>query len=197
MTFKILMFACLTIMFSCKGSKKSASTTNDSESKSVTIIESDYEYSTETLNIDMEIAEPTAGRIILSLERTPCFGTCATFKYDVYDNGTVLYKGVRFVENEGYYKAMMPVEDFNTIINKAKEVGYFEFENRYPVEGQAPSDLPRCLTMLRTKSEYKKIENEFRSPKKLVEFEKYLEEKLKALELTKIRDLSYQQNNDR
>jgi len=187
MTFKVMMFACLTLMFSCKGSKKSTATTNQTETKSVSIVESNYQYSAEELNIDMEIAEPTAGRIILSLERTPCFGTCATFTYDVYDNGTVLYEGVRFVENEGYYKAMLPVESFNSIVNKAKEIGYFEFANGYPEEGQAPSDLPTCKTLIRTKNEYKKIDNQFRSPKELVEFEKYIEEKLKSLELINIR----------
>ena len=42
--------------------------------------------------------------VIITLERTECFGTCPVYRLTVHGDGRVVYEGIRFVEVEGTVK---------------------------------------------------------------------------------------------
>ena len=39
--------------------------------------------------------------VVITLERTACFGVCPVYKLTIYGDGRVLYDGIRFVRTEG------------------------------------------------------------------------------------------------
>ena len=41
--------------------------------------------------------------LLASIERTPCFGKCPTYKISIYQSGYVIYEGKQHVKNIGLF----------------------------------------------------------------------------------------------
>ncbi|MDA0714230.1 MAG: DUF6438 domain-containing protein [Bacteroidetes bacterium] len=78
--------------------------------------------------------------LLLSYERTPCFGRCPVFKIKVYESGYTTYQGVNFVEYMGYFYTHINAEDLNTIYQLVNEADYFSLNDSY--DNENIMDLP-------------------------------------------------------
>ena len=108
-----------------------------------------------------------------SIERTPCFGRCPTYKLRIYQSGYATYEGIRFVEKEGIYETHFTKDELKQIADKAKEIGYFDLDDEYdsPV-----TDFPSTITSLNKGGNKKSIKNRHHGPDILRNYEKFLDE---------------------
>ena len=80
--------------------------------------------------------------LIISLERTACYGTCPIYKMEVFSDGSAFYHGERFVEKEGNYEFTVSKETMDYILKKADEISFFQMEDKYTAN---VSDLPKTI----------------------------------------------------
>ncbi|MFN9039726.1 MAG: DUF6438 domain-containing protein, partial [Planctomyces sp.] len=73
-----------------------------------------------------------ADSLFFSLERTPCFGQCKTYRIRVYRSGFAVYEGSSFVEKTGTHYGHVGSDTLALLLRKAQEVDFF---NLQPVAG--------------------------------------------------------------
>lgn len=81
---------------------------------------------------------------VITLERTPCFGTCPVYTVTIFEDGTVIYEGNRFVSVTGKQTGEIPPETVAAMLTAFKDVGYFDWNEAYDL--QDVSDLPTVIT---------------------------------------------------
>ena len=115
-------------------------------------------------------------KIIISLEKTACFGRCPVFKIIIYDKGKALYSGQKFVKKVGEHDLKFSKKEIDKILSKAKKIGFNNLKNEY---SERITDLPTTYIMINNK----KIKDYYGAPSKLKDLEKMIEnivlEKLK------------------
>ena len=128
------------------------------------------------------VPEGTDVNLVAKIKRTPCFGKCPVFTVELYNNGTVKYNGVAFVEKKGNFVAKANSELVQQIQSKALSIKYLSFENKYPIAPVAIADLPTTTTYVRIGDVGKQISNNFDAPRELIEFENWLEQEFNKLD---------------
>ncbi|MGI0019926.1 MAG: DUF6438 domain-containing protein [Nitrososphaera sp.] len=83
--------------------------------------------------------------VVITLERTPCFGFCPSYHVAVYGNGTVVYEGRDFVEVKGEQRSEIPQQDVKELIDEFYAADFFSLRDRY--EAQI-TDLPSQTTSI-------------------------------------------------
>ena len=68
-------------------------------------------------------------KLIISLEKTACFGTCPILKIEIYNNGAVVYNGIKHVKRLGIHDFEIQPKEIQKILSKAKEIGFYNLEN--------------------------------------------------------------------
>ncbi len=124
-------------------------------------------------------------QLLASIQRTACYGQCPMYKAVFMDNGEVHYIGRRFVDKIGTYSGLISSEQVLDIQNKITEYSYFELDSLYPTP---IADFPSCITEASLNGVTKKVIDRRNPPKNLKAFEKYLDEVLGTVELTKVSD---------
>ena len=110
-------------------------------------------------------------KLIISLEKTACFGTCPILKIEIYNNGAVVYNGIKHVKRLGIHDFEIQPKEIKKILSKAKEIGFYNLENEYT---ERISDLPTTYIMINGKL----IKDYFGAPKKLKNLETLIEKKI-------------------
>ncbi len=107
------------------------------------------------------------------MERTPCFGACPVYEVKLYSNGLLLYNGKRFTEKTGCCYRKVPKGEVKSITDYIVASVFFELENKYPVSGKAPTDLPGSTLYFKHGNIEKTItEQSWETPILLIEIEK-------------------------
>jgi hypothetical protein len=77
--------------------------------------------------------------VILSIERTPCFGRCPVFELKVYKNGYTTFEGKMNTDKQGLYMCNTKKEVLDSIFLRANTINFFNLQDEYdsPV-----TDLP-------------------------------------------------------
>lgn len=105
-------------------------------------------------------AEPLA----ISLERTPCFGTCPVYTIAVSPSGLVTFEGRAHVKLLGTATGQIPRRRVGELLNELERAGYFRFAERYAVSeptcGRYVTDLPTVITIASLKGRAKRIEHD-------------------------------------
>jgi len=161
----ILLLAFL--MQACKSSKEA-----------VTPDTSTNETQTETTETTTEKAPaPSEDQIertlFASIERTPCFGRCPTYKMEIYSDGFVTLNGIRNVDMVGTYTTSITQAQMDTILQQAREIGFFTFEDKYD-DGMI-SDLPSTTTTVVDGEQTKTVMRRHGYPKRIVSLEKHFD----------------------
>lgn len=107
-------------------------------------------------------------KLIISLNKTACFGTCPVYKIKIYNNQSAIFEGVKFVEKEGSYNFKISKKEINTILNKAKKINFQKMEDEYI---ELITDLPTTYIMINNKQ----IKDYYGAPKELKELEEIIE----------------------
>ena len=121
--------------------------------------------------------------ILISLERKACYGTCPIYKMIIYDDGSAIYSGKKFVENIGLYKFTVTQEKIKYILAKAKEINFFEMRDEYT---EAISDLPKTITFIKNGRNQKKVIDYYGAPKTLKDFENLVDSCIDYKKMKKI-----------
>lgn len=85
------------------------------------------------------------GGVVMSIERTPCFGACPVFTATLYENGLLLYNGKRFTYSLGCHYAIIPKAEINKVRAWFEDAGIYLMKDKYPEQDIAPTDLPSCI----------------------------------------------------
>ena len=86
--------------------------------------------------------------LIISLQRTACFGTCPIYKIEIFSDGSGIYTGTRFVENIGITKFSLSETQLNLILTKAEAIGFTNMKEEY---SEPISDLSTTFIQIKDK----------------------------------------------
>lgn len=111
--------------------------------------------------------------VVISLERTRCFGVCPAYTVTIYGDGTVVYEGVDFVKVKGTQTAQIPQEDVRELVDDFYAAGFFQLRDRYE---QQASDLPSQTTSITIDGTTKTVFRYGFEPARLVELEDRIDE---------------------
>lgn len=81
----------------------------------------------------------SAPRLVASLERGPCYGTCPTYKVEAFDDGSLVFSGGRFVSQPGVFKASLSAAQLTEVKQLFEKYGFGNFKN---YQNTQTSDLP-------------------------------------------------------
>jgi hypothetical protein len=119
--------------------------------------------------------------LLASLHRSPCFGRCPSFTYELYADGKVIYHGYAYAARTGNYTTKADDAFMKRIADKALSIKYLSLFDHYPTADIAVSDVPTTTTYIRIGADGKKITNNYDPPKELTEFEQWLEAQFETL----------------
>jgi len=80
----------------------------------------------------------------LTLERTVCFGACPIYSVAIYDDGTVIYHGERFVDVLDEQTSQMDPATVAMMVEAFADAGYFGWDEAYT--DMFVTDLPSVIT---------------------------------------------------
>ena len=73
-----------------------------------------------------QVSQPTElGDVIITLERTACFGTCPIYKLTISGDGKVVYEGEKFVNVLGTQTDEISQEKVKELVDEFDKIGYF------------------------------------------------------------------------
>ncbi len=117
----------------------------------------------------------------ITLERTPCFGTCPVYELTVHRSGRVEFEGKEHVRQKGSHQGRISPGDFDRLVKKIGEINFFGLNDRY--DGKRPdgsgvtvTDLPTRRTRVTRGDRTKTVENYFRGPPGLKELEDLIDQ---------------------
>jgi uncharacterized protein DUF6438 len=111
--------------------------------------------------------------VVITLERTPCFGSCPDYSLTVYGNGTVIYDGRNFVAVTGRQSSTISQDNVHELVTMFYAMGYFSIKDEY----SAPvTDLPTTTTSIAIDGRYKHVVNYYGAPEKLIDLENKIDE---------------------
>ena len=121
----------------------------------------------------------------ISLERTPCFGTCPVYTVAVSPSGEVSYEGKAHVRQLGTASAQIPAAQVDELLGELEKAGYFSMADRYTASesacGRYVTDSPNAITTVSSRGRTKRIEHDYgcgAAPGALVVLERRIDEVL-------------------
>lgn len=122
--------------------------------------------------------------LLVSLQRTPCYGNCPSYKLEIFKDGSVKYKGAAHVKRVGFFTAIANADFIALIQKQAASINFMKLSDKYPIEKIEIADMPTTISYIRLGNEGKMIYNNFDAPKELVAFERWLEKEMDNLQWT-------------
>jgi hypothetical protein len=121
--------------------------------------------------------------LMITLERTECFGFCPVYKLTITTDGAVIFEGRRFVKQEGVtIKSAISKERLKQLMAEFDRVKFFSLEDDYSeIRLSCPTDQPSAITSIRINGRSKRINHylgcgEPKVPKALTELENKIDE---------------------
>ncbi len=147
--------------------------------------EATTENSSATKNEALKETTPTEESLFLTMERTPCFGECPSYKISISSTGNVTYEGFRFAPKEGKHTKKLSTTQLNEIQSQIDALKIFDMEDKYdsPV-----TDIPSVHLLIVYNNQKKKILDRVNGPKELKQFEKLIDHLVIDDELKKVED---------
>jgi hypothetical protein len=128
---------------------------------------------------------------VVTLERTPCFGTCPVYLVTASRTGAIRFEGRAHVSHPGSAAGRIPQARLDSLLTELEAAGYFDFEDQYvpgsPACGNAATDLPTVTTSVTVHGRSKRIEH-YRgcagAPQTLSRLEERIDEMLNTAQWT-------------
>lgn len=109
---------------------------------------------------EAKVAPPSA----ITLERTPCFGSCPVYSISVSPSGQVTFEGRAHVRQLGTATGQIPQQRVDALLVELERAGYFGFADRYAVSeptcGRYVTDLPSVISSATLGGRTKRIEHD-------------------------------------
>jgi hypothetical protein len=100
-------------------------------------------------------AQDTTASGEITLERTPCFGTCPVYTVTIREDGTVIYNGENHVTVTGEQTSSIQPESAAALFAAFEDAGYFDWDEAY--DTQTVTDLPTIITSVTRNGETHQI----------------------------------------
>ena len=102
--------------------------------------------------------------VMITIERTPCFGTCPVYTLSLTGGGVVTFNGVRFTRTTGQAMDTVPVDSVAALMREIQAAGYFSLKDNYTPSqpdacGMHHTDAPSVTTSVKTGTQSKQIMN--------------------------------------
>lgn len=98
---------------------------------------------------------------VITLERTPCFGTCPAYKLTIYDDGKVEYEGKDYVKRKGKAEGQITKAELEALVGEFERIDYLNLADNYTLNSkncpQGWTDNPTAVTSFNRKDKTKKI----------------------------------------
>jgi hypothetical protein len=130
--------------------------------------------------------EPGAAALeppVVTLERTPCFGTCPVYQVAISRSGAVRFVGKHHVIRQGEAAAEIPAARVDSLLRELEAGGYFDFADAYvmdsPACGRYATDSPTVITSARAAGRSKTIRHDYgcdAAPPELGRLERLIDE---------------------
>jgi hypothetical protein len=112
--------------------------------------------------------------LLASIERTPCFGKCPTYKTTVYQSGYVVYEGKQNVKNIGLFSTRLDKSKVNDIKDFIEKNKILDMNDEY--KNPHIADYPGTITEAHLNNKYKHIlEMDPKAPKEIKDFQNFLD----------------------
>jgi len=106
-----------------------------------------------------------ASEMAISLERTPCFGSCPVYAISVSPSGEVKYEGRANVRLVGTAVGQIPARRVEALLIELERAGYFTFAERYalsePTCRRYSTDSPSAISSATFRGRTKRIEHDY------------------------------------
>jgi hypothetical protein len=90
----------------------------------------------------------------ITLERTPCFGTCPFYQLTIDGNGDVTYEGKDFVAVEGTRTTRIDSAKVQELVTAFEDANFFSLEDEYRMPA---TDLPTVITSITLNGRSKRV----------------------------------------
>lgn len=111
--------------------------------------------------------------VVITLERTQCYGTCPGYKLTIYGNGKVVYDGEKYVKVIGTQTAQISQDKVKEIVDEFYQADYFLLQDEYTED---ITDMPATITSITIDGKTKEVLNRYGAPKKLADLENKIDE---------------------
>jgi len=115
--------------------------------------------------------------IVMTLERTVCFGACPDYTLIIKGDGTVTYEGRQFVKIEGTRTTTISEEKIRQLLSEFQRIDYFSLNDSY--EEFEATDMPSAITSLTINGKTKTVRHyhgDFSAPEELTQLEDRIDE---------------------
>ncbi|UCD09975.1 MAG: hypothetical protein JSU79_04865 [Dehalococcoidales bacterium] len=115
--------------------------------------------------------------VIITLERTACYGFCPIYSLTIHGDGTVIYEGKDFVETVGRVETVISTEKVEQLISEFEKVNYDSLKDTYTEK--TITDAPSVITSITRNGKTKTIEHyhgDFNAPEELTNLEDKIDE---------------------
>jgi len=119
--------------------------------------------------------------MVITLERTPCYGFCPVYKLTIGGDGTVVYEGKDFVSNRNREETTISRDEIDQLVKEFKRIDYFSLNDEYTE--RTITDAPSVITSITLDGKTKTIEHyhgDFSAPEELTELEDKIDEIVKS-----------------
>lgn len=154
----VIIFSLLLVFGACKSTQQGADgKANNNATASVdTVI--------------MVVEKPVLPKdsLIISFDKTPCFGRCPVYKVKIYEGGFATYEGINFAERLGLYSCRFTELDIERIYQSALAIDYFALDEEY--NEPLVSDLPSTQSRIHLHDQDHRVNARMNIPEKLKMF---------------------------
>ncbi len=125
-----------------------------------------------------------SSQLLISMQRTGCFGKCPIYQVDIYKDGSIHYNAVKFLDTTGKFCGTLTKSQLATINRAIKQASLLSLKDQYPDNKRPPADLPSCIINYQQGDKKKKIvDHGIESPEVLVALEKQIDNTVESLKL--------------
>jgi hypothetical protein len=120
---------------------------------------------------------PTTEAILITLERTPCYGTCPVYSLKISGDGEVIYEGKKYVKVLGVQKTTISKAAVQQLVSEFENAGYFGLNDNYTK--YTVTDMPSANTSIAIGNRTKSINHYYgdrTAPEKLTALENKIDE---------------------
>ena len=115
--------------------------------------------------------------VVITLERTACFGVCPVYTLTIYGDGRVIYEGMRNVRIEGIRTTTISEDKIKQLIAEFQKIDYFSLKGSY--EDRNATDMLSAFTSLTVDGKTKTVRHyhgDFSAPEKITELENKIDQ---------------------
>ncbi len=106
--------------------------------------------------------------VVISMQKTKCFGACPVYTIDIYESGMVYFNGKENVDKIGEFKIRLSKKELNRLIDLFTENRFFDLQDKYVSD---VSDLPTTYVYFSHNGKRKRIMDYDGAPQNLKKLE--------------------------